>query len=248
VSRRARFAAVVALAAACAVALAAAGAARGAPAGAAGAVTFLAGEATRIAAAGGKAEPLARGASVYEGDAVETRRRTRLEIRLADGSVMRVGPLSRVVLERAAFGTAPEDRKVSARLVVGAVWAKVARAIGGESRFEVTTANAIAGVRGTTFRVDAARDASVVVKVYSGTVAVGAGPIPLRGHREPAPARHQVAGPSEVTRDEWERIVTGMMQVAVSADGVPGEARAFALARDGADGWETWNRRRDAAR
>lgn len=245
-SRRVRFAVVVSLAAACAVWLARAGAARGAPPVVAGTVTFLAGEATR--SAGGKAAPLAVGSPLSRGDVIETRRRTRLELRLADGSVLRLGPLSRVVLDEAAFGATPDDRRVSARLVVGAVWANVAKAVGGESRFEVTTAHAVAGVRGTTFRVDAARDASVVVKVYSGTVAVGAGPVPVRGHGEATPARHPVAGPAEVTREQWERIVTDMMQVRVSADGKPGEPRAFALARGNADDWERWNRRRDAAR
>jgi hypothetical protein len=55
-----------------------------------------------------------------------------------------------------------------------------------------------------------------------------------------------VAGPRGVTREQWERIVTSMMQVKVAADGSPAEPEIFALAE--ADGWETWNRERDAAR
>jgi len=118
----------------------------------------------------------------------------------------------------------------------------VAKAVGGESRFEVQTENAVAGVRGTTFRVDAARDKSVVVRVYSGTVAVAGGGLPRPEHR-PGEPRHQVPGPQEVTREQWEKIVTTMMEVRVSAAGQPEEPRAFALARD--DAWETWNRERD---
>ena len=210
---------------------------------AAGKVTFLAGEATRAAA--GRTEALAVGSAVREGDVVETRRRTRLEIALADGSLFRLGPGSRATLETAAFGS-PGDRKVSARLALGAVWANVARAVGGESRFEVRTANAVAGVRGTTFRVDAARDASVVVKVYGGAVAVSAGPVPRPGPPSPKAERRQVEGPAEVSREQWERIVTSMMQVRVSAAGVPAEPEAFALADAGKDEWEAWNRQRDA--
>ncbi len=105
--------------------------------------------------------------------------------------MVRLGPLSRARLETAAFGKSPDDRKVSARLLVGNVWANVARAVGGEARFEVKTENAVAGVRGTTFRVDAAHDKSVVVRVYSGTVAVaggGAAPPGARGAGRAAPA------------------------------------------------------------
>ena len=90
------------------------------------------------------------------------------------------------------------------------------------------------------------------VRVYSGTVAVAAGPIPRPEHAGGArdgkpgkPERRQVAGPQEVTREQWERIVTNMMQVKVAADGTPSEPEEFALAK--ADEWETWNRARDAA-
>jgi hypothetical protein len=224
-----------------AVALAAPAAAPGA-----GAITFVDGEATRLA--GGKTERLRQGSAIFQGDVIETARRTRVELTLVDQSVLRLGPLSRVELDAAAFGKGGDDRKVSAKLRVGNVWASVTRSLGGEARFEVRTENAVAGVRGTTFRVDASTDKSVVVKVYSGTVAVAAGPLPRPEHGAGAGGgpRKQVAGPTEVSREQWERIVTSMMQVKVAADGSPAEPERFALAE--ADGWETWNRERDAAR
>lgn len=239
-----------ALAAACAALVAVAARAAAPPPAPAGEVTFLAGEATR-AGAGAKAERLSIGGAVRAGDVLETRRRTRLEVRLRDGSVLRLGPSSRAVVSAAAFGGTAGARDVSAKLLVGKVWANVAKAVGGESRFEVRTENAVAGVRGTTFRVDAATDRSVVVRVYSGTVAVARGAIPRPEHgagEEGKTERRRVAGPQEVTRAQWERIVTSMMEVRVSAEGVPGEPEAFALADPGADEWEAWNRSRDAAR
>jgi len=216
-----------------------------APPAPAGTVTFLAGDATR--SAGGRTEKLAVGSAVRAGDVLETQRRTRLEVKLADQSLLRLGPVSRAVVETAAFGRTVEDRKVSAKLLVGKVWANVAKAVGGEARFEVQTENAVAGVRGTTFRVDAATDRSVVVKVYSGTVAVAQGAVPRPEHAGGKPGRRQVAGPQEVSREQWERIVTSMMSVRVSAEGVPGEPETFALAEAGTDEWEEWNRSRDAA-
>jgi hypothetical protein len=210
----------------------------------AGTVTFLDGEATRTVA--GVAARLQTGAAIYQGDVIETSRRTRIELTLADQSVLRLGPSSRVELDAAAFGKGTVDRKVSARLRVGNVWASVTRALGGEARFEVKTENAVAGVRGTTFRVDASTDQSCVVKVYSGTVAVAAGPLPRPLHGAPGAPRQQVPGPAEVTREQWERIVTSMMLVKVAADGRPAEPESFALAE--ADEWESWNRARDAER
>lgn len=252
-TRRARPLLAAAAVAALGLAVAAAAASHAAPAGS---VTFLAGEATR--AAGGKTEPLAVGKAVYQGDLLETQRRTRLEVKLADGSVVRLGPSSRAEVQQAAFGKTVDQRNVSAKLLVGKVWANVAKAVGGEQRFEVKTENAVAGVRGTTFRVDAATDKSVVVKVYSGTVAVASGPIPRPEHQGPgAPGapppggkrqRVQVPGPQQVTREQWEKIVTNMMELRVSADGVPSEPRQFALGTPGEDEWEDWNRARDQAR
>jgi hypothetical protein len=233
-----------------AAALAAAASSTGPQPQAAGTVTFLAGDATRAPGASGKAEKLGVGSAIRAGDVLETKRRTRLEVRLADQSVLRLGPSSRAVVQAAAFGKTVEERNVSAKLLVGKVWANVAKAVGGEARFEVQTENAVAGVRGTTFRVDAAKDRSVVVRVYSGTVAVAQGAIPRPEHagaQDAKPERRQIAGPEEVTREQWEKIVTSMMQVRVSAEGVPGEPEAFALAGAGTDEWEAWNRSRDAA-
>jgi hypothetical protein len=213
--------------------------------GPAGSVTFLAGEATRLA--NGKPEKLALGSLVYESDVVETRARTRLELTLQDQSLLRLGPQAKVRLATATFGRSPEDRKVSAELVVGDVWAKVTKAIGAGGRFEVQTENAVAGVRGTTFRVDARADRSCVVKVYGGAVAVAGGAVPRPAHQGGKKERKQVAGPREVTREQWERLVGKMMQVAIAPDGTPGDPEAFALAAPGQDEWEEWNRARDGA-
>ena len=235
----------------------------------AGTVTFLAGQAQRVV--GGKPAPLAVGASVFAGDVIETQKRTRLEIKLADASVLRLGPSAKVDLSAASFGRSVEDRQVSAKLQVGNVWAKVAKTVGGESRFEVKTENAVAGVRGTTFRVDASQDRSVVVKVYNGTVAVAGSRIPRPTHGtgdeeveptrtdeptqvaaapktgEPAKkVRKQVAGPKQVTKEQWEKIVTAMMVVKVSADGTATEPEPFAMADPAQDEWESWNRERDS--
>lgn len=218
--------------------------------GAPGSVTFLMGEATR--SAGGKTEALKVGSTVSVNDLIETKAKTRMELKLPDQSVMRIGPQSKVQLSSAVFGKSVEERKVSAKLVVGTIWAKVAHAVGGDAKFEVHTDNAVAGVRGTTFRVDAKTDKSCVVKVYAGTVAVAPGasvPRPKHGGEEPKanPKEHkQVPGPAQITREQWEKLVSAMMQVKIAADGTPSELEPFQLASSSEDEWEDWNRQRDA--
>jgi len=183
------------------------------------------------------------GSSVQQGDLVETGDDSRLELRLPDASALRIGPRARLALTAAHFERGPARRQLSVKLFFGKVWAKVTAAAGGDQRFQIETENAVAGVRGTTFRVDAHEDRSVLVRVYSGTVAV----------RRNAPSyarpgdggRREVPGPEEVTRDAWEKLVGRQMQILISADGTPGVPGPFSEADEKDDDWSAWNRKRD---
>ena len=57
-------------------------------------------------------------------------------------------------------------------LFFGRIWSKVSRASGKDDAFSVTSANAVAGVRGTEFEVGVADDGSARVIVQEGAVAV----------------------------------------------------------------------------
>ncbi|MEZ4271329.1 MAG: FecR domain-containing protein [Myxococcota bacterium] len=46
-----------------------------------------------------------------------------------------------------------KEKVVKARLFVGRLWAKVTSLFSSDSRFEIQTDNAVAGVRGTAFRL-----------------------------------------------------------------------------------------------
>jgi hypothetical protein len=205
-------------------------------------VSALEGSAQRSRPGGAKTD-LRIGAAVGQGDTLETREGARLEIRFADGSVLRLGPGAKLQLSEAHFG-GRAGRKLSARLFLGKLWAKVTSAIQGEQKFQVETENAVAGVRGTTFRVDANQDKSVLVRVYDGQVAVAqsapAG-APKQGERR------EVPGPQEVTRDQWEKLVGRQMQILISADGTPGNPEPFSPDVDQDDPFARWNLQRDAA-
>lgn len=183
------------------------------------------------------------GTSLGQGDTIETQASARLEIRFGDGSVLRVGPEARLQLAEAHFNGGASKRRLTAKLFFGKLWARVTSVIQGEQRFQIETENAVAGVRGTIFRVDANADKSVLVRVYDGTVAVGkSAPGAATGGE-----RHEVEGPQEVTREQWEKLVGRQMQIVIRADGTPGDPEAFSPDVDKDDAFALWNQERDAA-
>jgi hypothetical protein len=213
---------------------------------AAGKVSFLEGKATRQAGGAGAKVALAIGAEIEEKDLIATEAKSRLELTLADQSILRVGPTSQALIDAAQFQG--DERRFSAKLVLGNVWAKVTSALGSDQKFEVTTDRAVAGVRGTTFRVDSRKDKAVVVKVFAGAVAVAGASIPrpeAATNSGGKKARTPVAGPHQVTKQEWEKLVGAQMKITVAADGTPGEPEKFAQADECKDGWTRWNRERD---
>ena len=207
------------------------------------AVSALEGKASK-SRGGGQPSPLAVGAAVGQGDTLATAEDARLELKFSDGSALRLGPKAKLQLSEAHFGGGVARRKLTARLFFGNIWAKVTSAIQGDQKFAIETENAVAGVRGTTFRVDARADKSVLVRVYAGAVAVAKN-VPIYAKDKPGEGRREVAGPDEVSREQWEKIVGRQMQILIAADGTPGEPEPFAADADQNDAWAKWNQQRD---
>jgi hypothetical protein len=207
---------------------------------AAATVTFVSGDVTRERA--GQKEKLAEKAEVLEGDVVRTAKSARIELTLADQSVVRLDGGSEFTLKAAALEG--EDKKFTGKLSFGKVWAKVNSVLGGQSHFDVETQNAVAGVRGTTFRVDAKHDASALVRVYAGAVAVAGSRTPRAAHQGSGD-RHEVPGPAEISKQQYEKLLASMMQVKVSSNGELGEPEQFSAADDAKDSWVAFNQQRD---
>jgi hypothetical protein len=181
-----------------------------------GQVSALEGTAVRVPK-GGAEQSLAAGSAIELEDTVRTASASSLKLVLTDGSALALGPESELVLEVAEFA-GQERNAFSARLVLGKFWAKVKKAAAGStSRFEVTGGRAVAGVRGTIFRMDAtpvvagARPPKIretLVRVLEGRVGVDAQvrKAKAKAAQTPAPGpRQEVPGPAEVTADEWEK-------------------------------------------
>jgi hypothetical protein len=129
--------------------------------------------------------------------------------------------------------------------------------VGDDSKFQVKTQNAVAGVRGTIFRVNVDKDEATVVKVYNGAVAVAAPMLagadttadtgPISSDRKPIPAPF-----TEVSKKEFEHILGKMMQVRIAKGASVSAATPvqFTQKEDEASEpeWVRWNSSRDAGK
>jgi hypothetical protein len=197
-----------------------------------GKITKLDGAATRTPK-GGEAEALKDGSAIELGDTISVSGGN-LKFELTDGSVIALDKGSVFVVNEAEF-KGQERSAFSGFLKAGSLWTKVKKAVGG-GKFEVTTERAVAGVRGTIFRIDA--DTLVkaakggggggvkasIVRVVEGVVAVHPDKLIARTIKKALPpkgARSEVAGPSEVSADEWEARFVDLQkntQIAVGVD------------------------------
>jgi hypothetical protein len=124
-----------------------------------------------VQAPGGSEVSARSGASLEPGTKVRTGTHGHAEVVFEDGSRLKVHPSSSLKLS----GTKRQKKKKSSILLFfGRVWSKVSKSVSGDRSYEVTTPNAVCGVRGTEFETVVADDGSVRVRVSSGTVGVGA--------------------------------------------------------------------------
>lgn len=195
-----------------------------------GKISTLEGEATRTPK-GGAAVALAAGSAIELGDVI-TVKTGNLKLELTDGSIIALAPASTLEITEAEF-EGQERKGFSGLLKGGSLWTKVKKALGG-GKFEVSTERAVAGVRGTIFRIDAdalvkaankgqGRRASIV-RVIEGSVAVKPSAVIAKSLKKAAPKkgpRVEVAGPQEVSVDQWEKIFVTLaanQQIAVGVD------------------------------
>jgi len=164
---------------------------------------------------------------------------------------MRFAELSTIKIDDITYDSKTQSKKVKVDLGGGKVWANVKKLVTADSKVEVKTVNAVAGVRGTVYRVNVDEDNSATVKVYDGTVAVAGvpkeaakpsgqftAPVPVAGPQQVPPPYH------EVSMEEWTVIVKAMQQITVSPQGVASKPQDFTPQQD-MDDWVKWNQERD---
>jgi hypothetical protein len=123
--------------------------------------------------------------------------------------------------------------------------------LGIKRKFEVSSDNAVAGVRGTVYRMNVQEDKSALVRVYDGEVAVSGGSKPPDAGEQTLgkkPTRiagpKPIAGPQKITMEEWTVLLRSMQQISIRSDGVADKPREFTEQED-RDEWVDWNKQRD---
>lgn len=182
-----------------------------------GQISVVEGKATRTQKGGLAAQELAVGTEIELGDTIDVKTGN-LKFELTDGSIVALAAGSKLEITEAEF-EGQERKGFKALLGAGSLWTKVKKTLTG-AKFEVTTERAVAGVRGTIFRIDAdalvkaakGRKASII-RVIEGVVNVKPTEAVIKASHAALPGikpvskgpRTQVAGPTEISSDEWEK-------------------------------------------
>lgn len=125
----------------------------------------------------GQAADLRPGMAVPLDAIIETDQTAKVKVRLADDSVLEIGPQSRVTLRE--FVVQSSRRRVRLEVLLGRFRLAITAFVGGVSDYEVRTPTAVAGVRGTVLWGDTDVDA---ICALEGHVEVR----PLTGSAPPA--------------------------------------------------------------
>jgi len=183
---------------------------------------------------------------VLNGDRMTTKAESRCEVKLTDGSLIRVGENSQFEFSQASLGKA--TKHVKAELTKGRVWVS-AKPVKGSSQFQVKSPTAVCAIRGTIYRMEV--DSTTKILVYDGAVDVGPSaalqqelqkrPKSLKPYQVPGP--YEVPPPYQVTLEQWIRIVRGF-QVEIRPNGLFAKSR-IDEAEDAKLDWVRWNKERD---
>ncbi|HKJ00183.1 MAG TPA: FecR family protein [bacterium] len=183
---------------------------------------------------------------VYAGDTIRTGFGGRVEITISEKRVFRIGQASEVELPELQ-----DDRGKGIRarfnLLLGRFWGGVLRPLKNlqAEHFQVHTATAVIGVKGTQFGVDYEKKTDETrALVIKGTVAAQP---PPKAQQAPVeiPGPREVAPPQEISRDEWLLLVSQDQKVIIRPGEIP-QAEPL-TAEDKADEWVRFNTERDAA-
>lgn len=216
-------------------------------------VTFLAGSASVLPVGKRNWRTLQVKDVLRGGDEVSTGPKSHLELSLSDNSLVRFADNTRFKILQLTAGGDSRQHDFRIHVAIGRTWASVTKFIGvGKRRFELSCDNAVAGVRGTVYRMNVNDDSSALVRVYDGEIFVKGGGEQQEiketqtfiGAPQKVAGPTKVEGPRKVSMEEWIFIIKSMQQITIKKDGAADPPRDFTIEED-RDPWVDWNRERD---
>lgn len=214
-------------------------------------VTWIQGTSRAYSKGAAAGKVLKKGDVVKRDQEVKVTEKSRIELRFPDGTVMRLAEKTTLKMNEVSYNQQTDKKNVKVDLSAGKLWARVKKLSTPDSSVEVRTSNAVAGVRGTVYRVNVDEDKSAMVKVYDGSVYVANPPKDPSKPTDKATLPHQVSGPQpipppvhQVSMEEWTVIVKAMQQISINPQGVATKPQDFDPKAD-ADDWVKWNQERD---
>lgn len=116
--------------------------------------------------------PLVETRHVMAGDTLSTGPEASLTLNWIDGTRIRMAPNTILTVLQCQLNKSTEARTSVFKLDVGQVWIRILKILSQQSKFEIRTPTATAGVRGTIFSVRVTPDGATQISVYEGVVSV----------------------------------------------------------------------------
>lgn len=119
--------------------------------------------------------PLTGDARVLAGTIVHTGKDAGALLHWVDGTRLQAGADTTLKVLECRLDKRTDAALSLFQLDVGRIWVRVIRSLSADSKFEIRTPTATAGVRGTTFSIEVGPDGSTEILVYEGDVEVQSG-------------------------------------------------------------------------
>ncbi|MBF0287307.1 MAG: FecR domain-containing protein [SAR324 cluster bacterium] len=169
---------------------------------------------------------------------IKTFPHTRMTMKLGEGSEVRVAPNTHMRINRQTnMGTG----QIDLQLILGKAWAKFRKNLSRQAKLILRTAHAKINIHGTSYEATVSED-NTQVRVFTGEVAVSDN---NQAAQTSNYAPREIAPPHEVSRENWQVIVSAFYTISVSKDQKPGPPQPFHL-KSVQNEWIQWNQRRDS--
>ncbi|MGH7495750.1 MAG: FecR family protein [bacterium] len=205
-------------------------------------LTFMEGDVKCLRGLSRQYQPAKLNLILRPGDEILTAKNGRAELVLDQRSVLRLEANSRLRIIRLHRDQQAQGSYQGAfDLMVGALWARIARIMDRTPKVDVQFPTAIAGVQGTSYRARVEADSSTNVRVYEGSVEVRSRPA---GPPQQIGPPQRVPGPRQISLEAWVKSVRAQQEINIARNGRPGEPQTFT--DQGAEAaWVGWNQARD---